>query len=386
MDKGRFSIFATILAMVTMASVQALGGQNNSDGYLPMPPLPSTRQPLAIFVFGDGALDVGNNNDLTGGEMGDPPRANRLYYGIDFPPGNNPTGRFSNGFNIADFIAKAMGFVMSPPAYRSLPDPFPDKMEGFTGVNYASANAGIQNSTYANMTIPLSMQVANFAKTRAQLKSLLGGRKPLNKFLSKSLFLIGLSTGMDLVPDSNPFAAAFPPNDNKTQAQRLRDLFGATLTTLHGMGARKFGVINVGLIGCTPPVQSSPGHGGDGPCSDDMNRRAAELNAAVGTLLSDLATKLHHFRYALADFYGFSNATFGNPSATGFANTNSACCPGLCAPSPYYSEPCSNRTEYWFWDEGYTTEQAANLAADAFYSGKMFVTPVSFKRLIATRD
>jgi hypothetical protein len=36
----------------------------------------------------------------------------------------------------------------------------------------------------AGMTIPLSMQVANFAGTVSQLKALLGGRKPLNKFLS----------------------------------------------------------------------------------------------------------------------------------------------------------------------------------------------------------
>ena len=43
--------------------------------------------------------------------------------------------------------AKALGFQMSPPAYRSLPMPSPTTMEGFTGVNYASANAGIREST-----------------------------------------------------------------------------------------------------------------------------------------------------------------------------------------------------------------------------------------------
>jgi hypothetical protein len=41
--------------------------------------------------------------------------------------------------------AKAIGFDMSPPAYASLSSPA--KMEGFTGVNYASADAGIRNST-----------------------------------------------------------------------------------------------------------------------------------------------------------------------------------------------------------------------------------------------
>jgi len=81
------SVLATI-AMV-MISTQAAGQP--------------AAAPPAIFVFGDGALDVGNNNDLTGGEIGDPSRANHPYYGIDYP-GGQPTGRFSNGYNIADFI------------------------------------------------------------------------------------------------------------------------------------------------------------------------------------------------------------------------------------------------------------------------------------------
>ena len=82
------SVLATI-AMV-MISTQAAGQ-------------PAAAPPPAIFVFGDGALDVGNNNDLTGGEIGDPDRANHPYYGIDYP-GGQATGRFSNGYNIADFI------------------------------------------------------------------------------------------------------------------------------------------------------------------------------------------------------------------------------------------------------------------------------------------
>jgi hypothetical protein len=57
------------------------------------------RRPAAMYVFGDSTLDVGNNNYLPGAGV---PRANRPYYGIDFP--GFPTGRFSNGGNTADFI------------------------------------------------------------------------------------------------------------------------------------------------------------------------------------------------------------------------------------------------------------------------------------------
>ena len=59
------------------------------------------RQVPAMYVFGDSTLDVGNNNYLPGKEV---PRADKSYYGIDLPGSGNPTGRFSNGYNIADFV------------------------------------------------------------------------------------------------------------------------------------------------------------------------------------------------------------------------------------------------------------------------------------------
>lgn len=45
--------------------------------------------------------------------------------------------------------AKYMGYEMSPPAYLSLSGPV--NMDGFTGVNYASADAGIRNSTVSQL-------------------------------------------------------------------------------------------------------------------------------------------------------------------------------------------------------------------------------------------
>ena len=58
------------------------------------------REVPAMYVFGDSTVDVGNNNYLPG----DFPRADKPYYGVDFPGGARPTGRWSNGYNIADFV------------------------------------------------------------------------------------------------------------------------------------------------------------------------------------------------------------------------------------------------------------------------------------------
>jgi len=62
----------------------------------------SPREPLfsAMFVFGDSLVDNGNNNRLYSFA-----KANYMPYGIDFPGDHpTPTGRFSNGKTIIDFL------------------------------------------------------------------------------------------------------------------------------------------------------------------------------------------------------------------------------------------------------------------------------------------
>jgi len=53
----------------------------------------------AFFVFGDSLVDNGNNNYLATTARADAPP-----YGIDYPT-RRATGRFSNGYNIPDFIS-----------------------------------------------------------------------------------------------------------------------------------------------------------------------------------------------------------------------------------------------------------------------------------------
>lgn len=49
------------------------------------------------FIFGDSLVDNGNNN-----ARNTVAKANYVPYGIDYPGG--PTGRFTNGRNVADII------------------------------------------------------------------------------------------------------------------------------------------------------------------------------------------------------------------------------------------------------------------------------------------
>ncbi|CAL5094013.1 unnamed protein product [Urochloa decumbens] len=95
----------------------------------------------SIYVFGDSIVDVGNNNFL-------PPPAPRAKspYGIDSPA--SITGRFTNGYNIADLVARRLGFMKSPPAYLSLtPETSHDLLRCRVGASYASGGSGILSTT-----------------------------------------------------------------------------------------------------------------------------------------------------------------------------------------------------------------------------------------------
>ncbi|KAF3583384.1 hypothetical protein F2Q69_00029169 [Brassica cretica] len=87
------------------------------------------------FVFGDSVFDNGNNNDLN-----TTVKVNYSPYGIDFARG--PTGRFSNGRNIPDFIAELMGFSDYIPPFAGA-----SPQQAHTGINYASGAAGILEET-----------------------------------------------------------------------------------------------------------------------------------------------------------------------------------------------------------------------------------------------
>ncbi|XP_024519626.1 GDSL esterase/lipase At2g03980 [Selaginella moellendorffii] len=98
-------------------------------------PFPQHRYDVpALFVFGDSFVDSGNNNFFnTSAKCNHPP------YGINFE-GRRSTGRWSDGLIVTDYIASFLGLPYPPN--------FHDKRGNFsTGANFASASAGIFNTT-----------------------------------------------------------------------------------------------------------------------------------------------------------------------------------------------------------------------------------------------
>ncbi|OEL25576.1 GDSL esterase/lipase [Dichanthelium oligosanthes] len=382
-------------------------------------------RPPAMFVFGDSTLDVGNNNFLPGPDV---PRANKPYYGIDFP-GSVPTGRFSNGYNIADYLAKHMGFALSPAPYLSLAPSTSRLVQAAVGagVSYASGGAGVLDSTVsissiltlkikfefeslsciqiveqhlnnyiceltqnAGNNIPLSKQLQYFKFTKSQMVAKLGSRAA-NLLLAKSVFLFSVGSN-----DLFVFATA-EPKRNKSAAGQQRDVaalyaslvsgYSAAVEELHALGARKFAVINVGLLGCVPAARL---HSATGECADGLNQLASGLNDALASLVAGLASRLPGFAYSLADYYGLSEATFDDPGAVGYTDITGACCGGGrlgaeadCLPN---ATVCSDRDQHAFWDAVHPSQRGAMLTAQNFYNSRpgRYTAPIDFKHLAQT--
>lgn len=366
-----------LVASLLMISIQVYSIVTATVGGGVVQPSKNVKQVPAMYIFGESTLDIGNNNYLAGADV---PRANMPFYGIDFP-GSKPTGRFSNGYNTADSIARKLGLNESPPAYLSLaPRTISLVSTALSeGVSYASAGAGILDSTNVGNTIPLSKQVQYFESTKARMQARVGNTA-LRILLSRSFFLVGIGSNDLFVFAAGPSTT---PTDVGALYSSLISNYSAAITDLYEMGARKFGIINVGVLGCVPAVRVLSS---TGACNDDLNLLAASFDDALKSLLTNLAARLPGLVYSLADYYNLTSVTFANPQASGYVNIDSACCgsgrlgaESDCLPN---STLCGNHDQFVFWDRVHPSQRAGELSAAAFYDGPAeFTAPINFKQL-----
>ncbi|XP_055823244.1 GDSL esterase/lipase At5g55050-like [Solanum dulcamara] len=323
----------------------------------------------AMYVFGDSLVDVGNNNYLDTVF-----RANFLFNGIDFP-GGKPTGRFSNGKNAADFIAENVGLSTPPPYLSNKNDLF------LKGVSFASGGAGILNSTNDhpyNGTIYLSKQVGYFSEVQQRLIKNIG-ESATKKHLSNSLFtfVIGSNDLFNYFTSKSRFPTIKSPQE---YIDLMLSTFSNHLMQIHGLGGRKYVIVGIGPIGCTPAqrlLNSSYN------CNDEANHWAIIYNKSLQSMLLKLKSKLKQdFSYSYFNIYDFLVDLIQNPTKYGFLEVKSACCgigklyaEGPCIPLSKY---CPNRSDHIFWDEVHPTEATAKILVNTLFNNtKKYVTSMN---------
>ncbi|CAL5197431.1 unnamed protein product [Lathyrus oleraceus] len=331
-----------------------------------------------LFIFGDSTFDVGTNNFINSTA-----KANVPYYGVDFPF-SIPTGRFSNGLNTADQIAKQFGYQKSPPPFLALDkSQYSSKLNILRGANFASAGSGILRQTGHKQwqeVVFLEKQVQQFAVVRESINKLLGESKASN-FVSKAVFLI--STGSNDLFDfaSNKSDIHFGVEEYFSILQLN---YFSHIRNLYELGARKFGILSVPPIGCCPAVTSSNG----GNCVKPLNDFAIAFYSATQAVLQKLSLEFEDFEYSLANTFAMTTALLNTPSTFGLNDTKSACCgigkfngEGPCVKA-FNANLCPNRDDYLFWDWFHPTEKASELAAETLFTGgKEFVLPKNFSQL-----
>ncbi|KAK6118673.1 hypothetical protein DH2020_047586 [Rehmannia glutinosa] len=324
--------------------------------------------PPTIFILGDSTADVGTNNYLP--DIATAIKANFPHNGIDFP-NSRPTGRFSNGFNSADFVAKFFGLKRSPAPFFFLTTLKSNHFRKhlLKGVNFASAGSGLLDITGPNLSVvPLSQQISQFSTVKDNLTALIG-LGASEQILSKSLFFISIG--------SNDIFGYFLSMSTMPADQYIGLLISAYsdhITNLYKLGARKFGIISVPPVGCCPSqrlVQKLI-NGVDG-CFQPENDFAVAFHSALETLLLNISSQLPGFKYSLGNGYRMTIDVINNPHASGFENVDSACCGigtlNAQGPCNRTASVCPDRRKYLFWDLYHPTKKAAYLAAQTLYNG-----------------
>ncbi|KAI4327805.1 hypothetical protein L6164_020223 [Bauhinia variegata] len=339
-------------------------------------------QSPVLFIFGDSTVDVGTNNFLNTRA-----KANFPYYGIDFPH-STPTGRFSNGFNTADQIARLFGYKCSPPPFLALEKhPYSFKKNILKGVNFGSAGSGILRETGLRQwgeVVFLEKQVQQFALVQGNITETLGPKRTAY-YLSKALFLISIGAN-DLFDYSRNQSGSIRLGKQE-YLTALQQNFYVQIKKLYELGARKFGIVGIAAIGCCPAMRAQ-NYANGGGCVTELNDFAHAFYLATQSLLNRLSSELKDIKYSHSNTIAMTFPVLQTPQLYGIKDTESACCglgkfngEGPCS-QLNHTDLCKNRTDHLFWDWFHPSEKASELAAlTLFQGGSQFMTPINFSQL-----
>ncbi|KMT20044.1 hypothetical protein BVRB_1g000630 [Beta vulgaris subsp. vulgaris] len=330
-----------------------------------------------MFIFGDDVVDNGNNNGLLPLFV----KGNYMPYGIDFKDG--PTGRFTNGKTVVDFVADNLKLPYPPP----VPDFFHQGTNILQGVNFGSSGTGILGITGSALVGIQHMddQINKFKNNiLPKLKEKLGCKG--QTILPQYLFVIG--TG------NNDYYSYYilkqylvvPP---KAFAAKLVKNYLKYIQKLYNEGARKFLLISPYPIGCGPGlVKEKKG------CIKFINDAVNLFHDQLLIMIKQSKNKdmpdaeitvLNSGKIIMDVVNKVTAAPDAGITKVGCAITNVDC---ACCKTDYKDvckkggQVCLNRKEYLYYDGMHLTEAANSyLASKAFSTSTNDVSPVNLQKL-----
>ncbi|XWS20008.1 hypothetical protein CRYUN_Cryun31cG0064900 [Craigia yunnanensis] len=319
---------------------------------------------VPFFLFGDSFLDVGNNNYINTSTLD---QANFWPYGETYF--KFPTGRFSDGRLLSDFIAKHANLPLIPPFLQ------PGFRQYYLGVNFASAGAGALAETFQGFVIDLKAQLSYYYKVESWLRQKLGNDEA-KMTISRAVYLFSIG--------SNDYMSPFLTNStilhNYSDSTYVGMVIGNLTTVIkeiYTRGGRKFSFINLPDLGCLPGMRIIKSEN-NGSCLEEATSLATLHNKALSKLLFEFAKRLKGFKYSLFDFNSNLRQRMHHPFQYGFKEGEAACCGteqyrGVfsCGGKRRVKEfqVCKNPNDYVFWDSFHLTEKIYKQLADQMWNG-----------------
>ncbi|XP_013626188.1 PREDICTED: GDSL esterase/lipase 5 [Brassica oleracea var. oleracea] len=333
----------------------------------------------ALFIFGDSFLDAGNNNyiNTTTLDQANFPPYGQTFFGL-------PTGRFSDGRLISDFIAEYAKLPLIPPFLEP-----GDSQKKLCGVNFASAGAGALVETFQGSVISLRTQLDHYKKVE-RLWRIKFGKEESKKRISRAVYLISIG--------SNDYSSPFLTNQSLSfsMSQHVDIVIGNLTTFIHEIykiGGRKFGFLNVPDLGCFPALRILKQK--NDSCLRDASILASIHNKALSNLLFKMQRQVKGFKFSLFDMNKSLKLRMDHPSKFGFKEGEEACCGtgkwrGVfsCGGKRIVKEYklCENPDDYIFWDSLHLTQNTYKQFANLIWNGghmsdSLVVGPYNINRL-----
>ncbi|KAG4202345.1 hypothetical protein ERO13_A05G332150v2 [Gossypium hirsutum] len=308
MSSSKSNLFMVALLLVSMTIINTCGANASTNPKFP-----------AIVIFGDLTVDPGNNNYIDTIFKG-----NIAPYGINFP-GHVPTGRFSDGKLVTDFVASSLGI-------NPFLDPNLSNDDLCTGVSFASADSG-----YDDLTTLLSMS------SRFQGKA--------NNIIAKALVVVSAGTN-DLIFNFFDLPTRRLEFDisgyQSFLLQRLEDF----VKQIYDLGCRNIVVAGLPPVGCLPVQMTfrleNPMNR---QCLENQNSDARSYNKKLVKLFPKIQVELPRSKLVYTDIYQPLMDMITHPQQYGIVETTVGCCgTGVLGLSLF----CNS---YVFWDSVHPTQK-----------------------------
>lgn len=342
----------------------------------------------SIISFGDSLADTGNKLHLSLNEI-PPPHFARPPYGETFF--RRPTGRFSDGRIVIDFIAESLGLPLVP-AYLGGNDER-NNVKFRQGVNFAVGGATALDSAYlldkgitSSNNVSLGTQLGWF---KDMMSSFCKFPSECKEFLQNSLILMGEIGG-------NDFNYGFLGNSTKEEVESyvpaVINTISSAIQELIELGAITLVVPGDLPIGCSTAYltkfmnSDKELYDSKTGCINWLNQFSQQYNELLQKELHLLRELYPSATIIYADYYNAAMQFYASPKSYGFTKGALVACCGAGGPynfkfsaecgDPPARNICNDTSVYASWDGMHFTEAAYKWIATGLLQGTFTFPPL----------